>query len=238
MGLDTVEIVMKMEETFGIVFDDLDAEKIGTVGQAYRYILSKLELSPTAPCQSALIFYRLRRALMARTGADRRSIRPASSLADFLPVADRREGWVKLGNELGVTLPGLMLKPGLALLAHAFSLAAVAVWVACFLRLGGFSALSFIGLIFVTLVVGLGSLILILSALRPFANEFPPSCKTIGGTVLASLERQPQTVDGVTKVWHPDEVWAVLRKLVSEQAGVSMDRIADETSFVSDLGMD
>jgi acyl carrier protein len=38
MGLDLVELVFEMEETFGIVFDDLEAEKISTVGQAYRYI--------------------------------------------------------------------------------------------------------------------------------------------------------------------------------------------------------
>src|ERR1700760_442862 len=76
MSLDTVELVMEMEETFDIVIDDLDAEKIGTVGQAYRYILSRVRLSRDAPCQTASAFYRIRRGLMARTGADRRSIRP------------------------------------------------------------------------------------------------------------------------------------------------------------------
>ncbi len=50
MGLDTVELIMEMEETFGIKIDDRDAEQIGTVGQAYRYILGKLEHGPAAPC--------------------------------------------------------------------------------------------------------------------------------------------------------------------------------------------
>ena len=39
-SLDQVEIVMKLEEHFGIEVNDADAEKICTVGQAINYIES------------------------------------------------------------------------------------------------------------------------------------------------------------------------------------------------------
>lgn len=37
-SLDTVEMIMSFEETFGIEIKDEDAEKIGTVGAAVNYV--------------------------------------------------------------------------------------------------------------------------------------------------------------------------------------------------------
>lgn len=40
-SLDTVELVMEFEKAFGLTIPDEDAEKIGTVGDAIKYIQSK-----------------------------------------------------------------------------------------------------------------------------------------------------------------------------------------------------
>ena len=40
-SLDTVELVMALEEEFGVEIPDEDAEKIGTVGEAIKYIEQK-----------------------------------------------------------------------------------------------------------------------------------------------------------------------------------------------------
>ena len=40
-SLDTVELVMALEEEFGVEIPDEDAEKIATVGDAVRYIETK-----------------------------------------------------------------------------------------------------------------------------------------------------------------------------------------------------
>ncbi len=42
-SLDTVELVMALEEEFGIEISDSDAEKITTVGDAVEYIKDKIE---------------------------------------------------------------------------------------------------------------------------------------------------------------------------------------------------
>jgi acyl carrier protein len=42
-SLDTVELVMALEEEFGIEIPDEDAEKLQTVGDALKYIQSKLK---------------------------------------------------------------------------------------------------------------------------------------------------------------------------------------------------
>jgi acyl carrier protein len=41
-SLDTVELVMALEEEFGIEIPDEDAEKITTVGEAIKYIEEKI----------------------------------------------------------------------------------------------------------------------------------------------------------------------------------------------------
>lgn len=41
-SLDTVEVVMALEEEFGIEIPDEDAEKITTVGQSVKYIEDKI----------------------------------------------------------------------------------------------------------------------------------------------------------------------------------------------------
>ena len=42
-SLDTVEMVMEIEDEFGIEIPDEDAEKMATVGQAYEYVKSKID---------------------------------------------------------------------------------------------------------------------------------------------------------------------------------------------------
>jgi acyl carrier protein len=42
-SLDTVELVMAFEEEFGIDIPDEDAEKMGTVGEAIKYLQSNLD---------------------------------------------------------------------------------------------------------------------------------------------------------------------------------------------------
>jgi len=42
-SLDTVELVMALEEEFGIEIPDEDAEKLNSVGDAINYIESKLK---------------------------------------------------------------------------------------------------------------------------------------------------------------------------------------------------
>ena len=44
MGLDTVEIVLRTEETFSLDLPDEECSKVVTVGDLYRLVLNKLEL--------------------------------------------------------------------------------------------------------------------------------------------------------------------------------------------------
>jgi acyl carrier protein len=235
MGLDSVELVMEMEETFGIVFDDLDAEKIGTVGQAYRYILGKLELSQTIPCPSAVLFYKFRRALMMRYGADRRSLRPSARIADFLPKHGRRQAWVGLRDEVGMTMPRLQLGIGLELATLLLGLGPVLGLITICCELGKISDENAVLVLF---ILGSFSLLGAFLLLNEFAKQIPESCETIRGTIETILGQERLAVEGKARTWQDEEVWFTLRELISEQMGVPRDYVTEEKSFVHDLGMD
>ncbi len=244
MGLDCVALVMEMEETFGIVIDDLDAERIGTVGQAYRYILGKLKRKQSAPCPSAALFYRLRRALLDATVADRREIRPSSRIGDFLPARGRRAAWLGLADESGLTMPRLELTPGQSRLAMSVGLATGAAVFAAGVALEGLSAANLAPAVAVTAFSAGMGWAAAYQILRPFASTIPRGCETVRGTVetmlgrhgLARVGRHRPTAR--PRTWEPDEVWATLRELISEQLGIPRDLITEEKHFVHDLGAD
>ena len=71
MGLDFVELVMEVEETFGFTIPDEDVAGLDTVGKLYDYIWENRFASRSPGCLSSVVFYRLRRALMSVTGVAR-----------------------------------------------------------------------------------------------------------------------------------------------------------------------
>jgi hypothetical protein len=83
MGLDSVELVIKVEETFGIQIPDEDAAGIQTVGQLHDYLVHRmqemgLEVEPRPKsdvCLAATAFYRVRRAWLSVLDAERSALR-------------------------------------------------------------------------------------------------------------------------------------------------------------------
>src|SRR5437016_2750096 len=111
MGLDTVELVMTLEDHFAIRIPDRDAEELCTVGQIYEYLERRLNVPELRRaeirCASRATFYQLRYAVMDCLGLPRRVIRPCLSLTDVLPVRELRRIWPNLQLAAGLRLPAL-----------------------------------------------------------------------------------------------------------------------------------
>lgn len=60
MGLDIIEILVKIEKTFGINIPNQEAEKIVTVGDFYNLVWHHLEGCYSDKCKSQSLFYKLR----------------------------------------------------------------------------------------------------------------------------------------------------------------------------------
>ena len=101
MGLDTVELVMEIEDEFGLSIPDADAEMIQTVGQMHAYVCGKLRPTKEPVCPSARAFYRLRRALRRAQPVPRRCVRPSSLVSRLIP-AECRHRWAGVAEEVGL----------------------------------------------------------------------------------------------------------------------------------------
>jgi acyl carrier protein len=237
MGLDTVELAMTIEETFGITISDEDGEKILTIGDAYRYILAKMDGPPltTPGCPSAAAFYRVRRQLMGRFRVERRRIRPASRLDDLISETNRRAEWRRLGKCLGWKLPDLV-RPGwvgsafLGLLL-AWAMMLIVAWG----RLAGFAS-DAVGLLVFGLLIGAVLLaVAVYQLTRPFATVFPtPDIRGLIPMVLGANF-------GTFRInnphgWTSRDVRDALISIIAEQVGVTREQLTESTSFVNDLG--
>jgi hypothetical protein len=92
MGLDTVELVLAWEESFGIPISEADAQTMLTTRQVTQHIFERVQTTQPQDtgCLSMRAFFRLRTAFEAE-GISRRDIRPDAKVAALLPGRRRRD---------------------------------------------------------------------------------------------------------------------------------------------------
>lgn len=64
MGLDTVELVMAIEDEFDISIPDKDAEKLQTMSDVQEYVQNTFKLRKKFHCPNQHAFYQIRKALL------------------------------------------------------------------------------------------------------------------------------------------------------------------------------
>lgn len=93
MGLDSVELVLALEEEFGLDIPDRDAVKMVTVGDVFEWLRIRLSTADPRACLTQRVFYKLRRAMINNYNIDRNTIAPDTRLTDLLPLQVVEEGW-------------------------------------------------------------------------------------------------------------------------------------------------
>ncbi|HEY9777566.1 MAG TPA: phytanoyl-CoA dioxygenase family protein [Planktothrix sp.] len=106
-GLDSVELVMGIEEEFGITIPDHDAEKLTTVGQTFEYLKLVLNSKPAGECLTQKVFYKVRRAFVENYRLNRNSMHPDTQMTDLLSYSDFEEGWPFLKMFIEMKTPPL-----------------------------------------------------------------------------------------------------------------------------------
>lgn len=243
MGLDTVELVMEVEETFGIKIEDEEYGFLHTVQDLNDLIIRKrcrssggangTERRESPPCFSLVAFVRLRRALTERFDVPRSLVRPATHLEDVFPADERMARWADLASELGLKLPTLKRPRWMRrlLMVRTVTVVTCLVLLATLGLIGGaafLASLSMAGLMF------WASWWL----MTPFASALEPAFCTVGGlskTIVALnyrtfIDRYPVARDG--------DVMTDLIRIISETLCIPVDEIRPEMSFIDDLKCD
>jgi len=235
MGLDAVELIMTVEERFGIAILDEDAGRLATVGDLYKLVLAKLSGTKTDRCLTSAAFYRLRRAFIEGLGKSRGEIGPSLDLEMILPSQGRRRKWQLLQQAARVEIPDLQFPRSLIVLIAAIGtlLSAVLLYVTYVYRARSGASLALWG------VVGIVFIMYAVSKLcAPLAVAFPDHAVTIGDLARGVLSRNYRQLAASIGGYNEADVWEALRGVIADQTGVEKDKVRPDARIVADLGID
>jgi acyl carrier protein len=236
VGLDTVELIMAIEEEFDIEIPDEDAEKLDTVGSIHAYVCAKLEErgpNPDAtarPCTTAHVFYRVRAAL-SEMQHTRSELTLGTPLGSVFPDADPRGKWKSFEERLSLKLPELE-RPNWLVVAIVGAAAAAGLAVTFYADLKNYRWLWGVLTAFCLL-----SSMLYLT--RPLKRQLPGAKSTLRDLVYGIRERNRDKLrparyyGGETRM-----VWDTIKAIVVVQLGVNEERVVPSANIVTDLGAD
>ncbi|AUP81515.1 acyl carrier protein [Flavivirga eckloniae] len=107
MGLDSVELIMSVEDKFGIRIPDAECEQIYTVQDFADTVYKIISVNPTDKCLTQIIFYRIRRAFQ-NLNFTNKEIMSNTKISDLLSQLELKESWNLLETELRLKLPELV----------------------------------------------------------------------------------------------------------------------------------
>lgn len=229
MGLDSVELLMAVEETFQISFSDDEAQKIVTVGDFYQGILIKLGDGKSPDCLSRWTFYQIRWAFMNQLNLPRAQIKLETKLDEIIPMTNRIAIWEKLAQVSTFTLPRLHRPvwmqwligvPGIVLfLGSVFFV---------FKKNGYINSMLFVASVLIP--------VLIYKLTQQFAVCFSRESVTVKNLVKSVLQLNYGAIAKAKAKWNEQEVWNVLQGIIVEQLGVKLEKVTKDARIVKDLG--
>jgi acyl carrier protein len=244
MGLDVVEIVLRVEETFGVDLPDAELESAATVGDLYKLLLSKLDGSYA--CLSSRAFYRVRRSMVEVFGVSRGSIRPSTELQPLIGRHKSVEKWKRIEGLAGLRFPRLEHPRwfhGTALVVSAamyLSMCALVMPVYFAGGLAPMSGLRAIGFPFAVGVIFIPIAMALMRSATPFLAYVAPA-PTVGGLAKTVLTNNyAELAQGAVQSKKRDdaEVWLVLKEIIVDQLQIEPDEVTPEAHFGRDLGCD
>jgi acyl carrier protein len=233
MGLDTVELVMEIEEAFDITIPDDRASRMVTVDDVYEFILEKTSDSnlECRACLSAAAFYELRKQVKS-LGLMNGRFRPRTKLDKVLPRKGRRSYWQTLSSKMDLRFPRLGRPSWLALL-NCMVVAAVFI-----VSLATFAKSNFLIGMIVALGLGVLSSAVLALLTEPFAVYPTVGCSTIRDLVTRLVAINYNKLATRYSTRSPSDVWNALQMIVAEQLGVDRSKVVPGARFVQDLGAD
>lgn len=231
MGLELVEVIIAVEDHFGLDLDDSAVARVYTVGDLRNLVVAILEEGRSRRTFLHMAaFHRVRRALMKVFFCSRSALRPEARLEDLLPPA-RRAAWSRLSTELGLRLPGLRRPPSVQMgLRLAWGVPTVGGLLSSASPDGRWQhALA-------GAVIGLLAGGIVSSATLRHAIYIPPECETLADLVDTVVRLEQGRLGRPHAAPTPELVLEAIIAIASEHLGVEREHIHAESLWVEDLG--
>lgn len=234
MGLDAVELVMAVEEKFGISITDEEATNTLTVGDLRRLVRAKLDIADAGGCLTQRAFHLIRKNATAEFGVLRRNLKPDTTLETVVPRSTRRENWQHFQVALGVAqLPELVRPQAVnsTITILVLSGIVVPVWYGA-LHPEHFGRWMLLGAILAS-AVGCGSP----RMTRSMKTRFKSGYDSVRDPARFLVANYPQLIGKPrTPKWTEEEISCLLREVIMNQLGVT--DFDDNSRFVQDLHID
>ncbi len=236
MGLDGVELIMKVEKTFGINIPDQEAEKIITVGDLHDAVWKHLEgkySEASKACKSQALFYKLRQGVIETFQLSRQDFRPNMPMNDIFPEQNRKQVYNSFAQTYQLQLPNLELTPSWASFLTYVGLASILGGLACSLILLFF--FDFTNWVLLIPVAGMVLTWIISTLLNPMRTHIAPaSVRQFTQQVFALNYATIIDDKGVSR----KEVEMVIDHIIIDVAGVEPEEVIPGARFTDDLGID
>ncbi len=225
MGLDLVELVMEVEDAFGISISDEDVPTLETVGSLHQYVSKQVGERLRTPCLTAVAFYRLRRSLMSVLQVSRNELRPSTDLRQLIPSRGRRAVWRRLQASLGLKLP----EPSLS------RVSLVVVVIAPFVAgLGCYWGRAFLGDSQTTaqwapFLAAAVAFLITLTLASYFAGALRADLCTVGGLARGIVAHNYTALTDQVGASRETDLWDALRFIICEQLDLKPETVTKET---------
>lgn len=235
MGLEAVELVIAMEETFDITISDAEAERTFTPKDATHLIASKLEISQQPQCLTQTAFYFLREKVVNGCHAlSRPQVRINTNLRETIPKDLHTWVWKMIADDGKLRLPDLERPRWLTWLIGGWSMSAAILttigllWIVEPMGVLGSVA---VGLCIAYLVSTLG-----LYLTRPYRREIPARYGEISNLVRVLVLGNPNFFKRNKKQWTYEQIRTMMKYLVMEV--LDTEEYHEDWRFVEDFGID
>jgi hypothetical protein len=209
-GPDAEDLISAVENRFGVIVTDDEAEAIRTPAQFIDLILTKVEAQEPSGCMSQRAFHLIRRALLRSFALQRRSISPNSKLDEIVPRRLRYARWKGFGKNVGATSWPELTRSRTTFAILTFLTAVLFMFALVRLSESGFVNVLLSSALTIVFTVGLAWIT------RPLKRTLPVSCLTVGDLVHWIIEENPQLIGHEPKDWTRERVAATVRRLIVE----------------------
>jgi acyl carrier protein len=227
MGLDGVEIVMEVEEHFGVSISDDEAGGVRTVGDMVDLIEARVKRREATGCLSLPWFLKVRRLARDVKQQPGLRLRPATRVADVLHPNERKMVWRGLKELVDLPLGGLR-RPSPIMLIEA--LMVVASPILLFVSLATLQT----SLAIASVAFAFGAWVLMVIT-RPLKTVPPKGYETFGEITQRLVGLEAAAIGYPTNA--RELIFADLALIVSEQLGVDLEKVKPEARFVEDLNI-
>ena len=233
MGLDSVEILIKVEDTFAIKIPNQQAEKIITVGDFHNVVWQHLEGKPSDKCKSQNLFYKLRKSFSEKFNFPLNLLHLDTSPEQIFPKTNRRQEYLNFGSQTNLKLPDLTLtKPWTSLLSIFGFVTVVGGLAISLILINFFNHTKWI------ISIPIGGIILtllfseLLNSKRTLIQD--QTMRDFTYHTLALNYSELLANEGTNR----QEMETVINHIIADKVGLNFDEVTFDKKIADDLGVD